>query len=90
MHRWSLVLVTLLVLAQAANEELKAKEEFKGKYEEPTEVPPPEPRDGFWAAPPGESGAARHAPRPGPGGAASDEGENAKPIEIGPTGATKP
>ena len=77
MDRRSFVLFGALVLAQATTEE------FKGK----ADVPPPrpltaEPRGGVWAAPPGESGASRHAPRPGPGDAPSAETEDVPRIEL--------
>jgi hypothetical protein len=94
MHRRSLVLVAVLVLAQTAGEESaeepateelegKAVEQFRGEYERPPTVNLPEPRGGVWGAPPGESGASRHAPRPGPGGALP-EGEDVNRLEIGP------
>jgi hypothetical protein len=82
MCRPSLFLIAVLVLAQAASEEFKAKEEFKEEVEPAPAVQPAPPRDGYWAPPPGEAGAARHAPRPGPGGGVTEEGENPNKIEI--------
>ena len=82
MDRRALVLLGSLVVAQATTEE------FKGKADLPT--PPPvgmEPRGGVWAAPPGESGASRHAPRPGPGDVPpADVAEEVNKIEIDPKG----
>jgi hypothetical protein len=76
--RRSLLALTLLVIAQATTEE------FKGEAKLPPVPPPPAPRDGFWAPPPGESGASRHAPRPGPGDAppAQADGDEVEPIEL--------
>ena len=78
--RRTLLALALLVLAQATTEE------FKGETKLPPLPQPPAPRDGYWAAPPGESGASRHAPRPGPGDVppAGAGGEDGEKLELDP------
>jgi hypothetical protein len=78
----STILLAAIVLAQAATEE------FKGEAEIRRRIPAPgAPRDGYWAAPPGESGASRHAPRPGPGELPPAESEDEVPrLELEPGG----
>ena len=76
----STILLAAIVLAQAATEEFKGEAEIR-------RIPAPAaPRDGYWAAPPGESGASRHAPRPGPGELPPAESEDVPRLELDPKG----
>ncbi|MGH7803065.1 MAG: hypothetical protein ACREQJ_01855 [Candidatus Binatia bacterium] len=75
--RRSLAWLAVLVLAQATTEEFKEETEVRPKVQAPA------PRDGYWAPPPGEAGASRHAPRPGPGDLAPADAEDDVPrIEL--------